>query len=63
MCIYKLVKGESRRRDNEAFWCIKDMHELVLLRHENIKMRWQKYFSQLFNGTRGLEEVRETIDS
>ena len=57
--IFKLVKARSKRKkDIETIRYIKDEDDKVLLRQDDIKTRWYKYFSQLLNETRRPEEVR-----
>ena len=55
--IYKLAKARSRqKKDLGTVKFIKDEGGRVLLRQEDIKLRWHQYFSQLLNETRGREE-------
>ena len=62
--IFKLAKARSRqKKDLGTVKFIKDEGGRVLLKQEDIKMRWHQYFSQLLNETRGLkEESRQTLD-
>ena len=56
--IFKLAKVRSRRKKNiETIRYIKDEDEKVLLRQDDIKTRWYKYFSQLLNECRRPEGV------
>ena len=57
-----MAKAISRqKKDLGTVKFIKDEGGRVLLRQEDIKMRWHQYFSQLLNETRGLkEEIRQT---
>ena len=60
-CFMLLVLLRSRQKDLGIVKFIKDEGRRVLLRQEDIKMRWHQYFSQLLNKTRGLkEEIRQT---
>ena len=62
--IFKLEKVRSRQKnDLGTVKFIKDEGGRVLLRQEDIKMRWHPYFSQLVNETRcPKKEIRQTSD-
>ncbi|XP_057515609.1 uncharacterized protein LOC130797145 [Amaranthus tricolor] len=62
--ICKLAKARSRHKKNlRTVKFITDEGGRVLLRQEDIKMRWHQYFSQLLNETRGLKEnIQKTSD-
>ncbi|XP_057540787.1 uncharacterized protein LOC130818644 [Amaranthus tricolor] len=55
--IFMLEKARSRqKKDLVTVKFIKDESGRVLLRQEDIKMRWHQYFIQLLNETRGPKE-------
>ncbi|MCX8759409.1 hypothetical protein NOK64_26755 [Vibrio parahaemolyticus] len=48
--IYKLAKSRERKsRDISQVMCIKDENDRVLVKENEIKDRWYKYFYKLFN--------------
>ncbi|XP_057526297.1 uncharacterized protein LOC130805539 [Amaranthus tricolor] len=55
--IFKLAKARSRqKKDLGTMKFIKDEGGQVLLRQEDIKLRWHQYFAQLLNEISGLKE-------
>ena len=60
--LFKLAKARARRsRDLDTIKFIKDDDGRVLVRKEDIKVRWRNYFHKLFNGTRERHEVTENF--
>ncbi|KAJ1702349.1 hypothetical protein LUZ63_002128 [Rhynchospora breviuscula] len=49
--IYKIAKLRDRKtRDLNQVKCIKDETDRLLVKDDEIKNRWRKYFDKLFNG-------------
>ena len=63
--IFKLAKARSRQREDVgAVKYIKDESGRVLIRQEDIKLRWHQYFSQLLNMSRDpTQKSRQTSDT
>jgi len=50
--IYRIARIRERKtRDLYTVRCVKDENQKVLVRDEEIKERWRKYFDKLFNGS------------
>ena len=57
--IFKHAKARSKKmQDIKTVKYIKDDTRRVLVRDEDINLRWQKNFSQLLNESKGVKEVR-----
>ena len=49
--IYRMTRVRERKtRDFNQVKCIKDEREHLLVKGDEIRHRWQKYFDKLFNG-------------
>ena len=58
-----MARTRSRQgQDLEAVKYIKDERGRVILRQEDIKIRWLQYFSQLLNESRPKEEDKQFSD-
>ena len=58
--IYRIARIRERKtRDLCTVRCVKDEDQKILVRNEEIKERWIKYFDKLFNGssTRDLDDL------
>ena len=56
--VFKLARARERRtRDLDVVRCIRDENGKVLCEDDEIKERWQRYFSNLLNGE-GMEDSR-----
>jgi hypothetical protein len=56
--IYMMVKSRERKtRDIIQVKCIKDATERLLIKDEDIKNRWRKYFDKLFNEDSGSSSI------
>jgi len=54
--VFKLARVRERRtRDLDVMRCIRDENGKVLCEDDEIKERWQRYFSNLLNGE-GMED-------
>ncbi|WVZ58983.1 hypothetical protein U9M48_009193 [Paspalum notatum var. saurae] len=51
--IYRMARFRERKtRDLNQVKCIKDARDQLLMKEEDIKLRWREYFDNLFNGER-----------
>ena len=49
--IYRMARVRERKtRDFNQVKCIKDEREHLLVKEDEIRLRWQEYFDKLFNG-------------
>jgi hypothetical protein len=49
--VYKMARIRERKtRDLNQVKCIKDGMDLLLVKGQDIKQRWQRYLDNLFNG-------------
>ncbi|WVZ49707.1 hypothetical protein U9M48_001039 [Paspalum notatum var. saurae] len=49
--IYRMARFRERKtRDLNQVKCIKDARDQLLMKEEDIKLRWREYFDNLFNG-------------
>ena len=56
--VYKIARiWERKTRDLNQVKCIKDEMDQLLVKGQDIKQRWQRYFDNLFNGE------NETMDT
>jgi hypothetical protein len=52
--VYKIARIRKRKtRDLNQVKCIKDEMDQLLVKVQDIKQRWQRYFNNLFNGENG----------
>ena len=49
--LYKMARVRDRKiRDLNQVKCIKDARDQLLVKEEDIKLRWRVYFDNMFNG-------------
>ena len=60
--IYLVAKARKKMRKNIGeIAIVKDQNRYILMREEDIKRRWQEYFSKMLNMENEYEEMSDTL--